>query len=1307
MRKNIVIALVVLASLLSVPGLLAQSGLGTITGRVADPTGAVIPGAKIVVTNNASQTTVGTVSNDSGIYSVLNLTPGVYSVEASSPNFKTIRFSTILVQAEDKIGLDFKLEVGQMSETVTVSSEQSQLRKEDAQLGEVVTNSMIETLPTISGTNGRDPFSLIALAGNVQGDGKTRAGHSLGDGGSTVSGQGDLRINGGRTGSLEYLVDGIPATGGFVHNVVNNTPDIDSVQEFKVITNGISAEYGRLSGGLVSLSTKAGTDDFHGQLFEYNQNAYLNANSWSNDALCKSGSPSACAKPNFRRNDFGAAAGGPVIIPHIYNGREKTFWYADFDGIRQSTSGNTTIGQTITDLERTGDLTDIGVSANDANFPWARAYDPFGPAGPASIDADGNFLPTRADLLGGDGRHVPANRLDPVIQQYNKYLPHPNRAALGGSGTAENYTVNQPGSTYSNSWSVRLDQVINVNQRIFGRFSHNYLTDVTGAFYPTLGTSTGTLLNGGFGLELHYDYTINPTTILTLQSGGNFSPFSSGSFLPKSIQSSSFGYGPTVQSLLGTSDIVRIAQGPETEGSHASSCGNCQYSQGYDSNRGALVNTTNFVYSGALTKILNKHSLKFGYEGRRYYDNFTQNGQSNTSGGISDGYNFDSAAVSQHIGNNNAEVWSNAGQANGVAQYLLGVDAWVRITNKLGRSLASNYYAAYVQDDYKVLPNLTLNLGLRWETETPVTERHNNLTVWDPNAAPQFSSSSGFTWAGALGSAGIDPSQVRTPEWVTNGFSPGAILAVKTAQHPSRNANDYHVYNFAPRLGFAYQSNANTVIRGSFAALYLPTSGNLSSYGDTPGVYYTTTASNQSTQGPPGPNEGLPNVAPRTVEAPFDPSQITNFNQDNKQINAQAAASGVGVGGVSVHQHMPYELDWSLGFQHQFPNQWLLEITYSANWSDTLLTIGNPSHFPKVLYTGGPNGVNHALYAPTDSNGNSKLVASPTAGQIADNSKTGLLQPLGVLEYKYPYYGPVTVEGQNTGLSNYESVNVRAQRRFANGFQLLLNYTYGKLLDDTGGADTSLGNPGQGSGTGGKTFQQVDDSVKSTYGVDSYDESHRVSAFYNYQLPFGRGRRFLSDTSAFAGKALDAVAGGWELSGTTLYRSGRPIILNVQGAAVDQGTLYNFSTFGSLAPGFTVAQLKNAHPSHLVVPSGSAPAAEAVPFLNVNAIQGIPASSSNSAQPGVVQSFTYGNLPAAISAFRNPGFWSSDLSIMKSFALAKDASRYFQLRLESYNLFNHPGRGQYDQSTSDSTFGYITGTANPARSLQVGGRFVF
>ena len=251
------------------PALLGQGQFGSILGTVTDATGGAVPGAKVAAINTGTNVRVETQSNQVGLYQLLQLNPGSYAVEAEASGFKRVQRSAVRVQVADRITLDITLEVGSLSETVNVTAEAPALRTSDAQMGEVVNNTMIANMPQLA----RDPLALVVLSGDVQGSGSRAAPGS------------DTRINGGRTIGVEYKVDGITAQTGLGHRVVDTTPTMETVAEFKVITNGVSAEYGRLSGGAVEVVTRGGTNQLHGQLFEYFQNDHLNANSWQQNAL--------------------------------------------------------------------------------------------------------------------------------------------------------------------------------------------------------------------------------------------------------------------------------------------------------------------------------------------------------------------------------------------------------------------------------------------------------------------------------------------------------------------------------------------------------------------------------------------------------------------------------------------------------------------------------------------------------------------------------------------------------------------------------------------------------------------------------------------------------------------------------------------------------------------------------------------------------------------------------------------------------------------------------------------------------------
>lgn len=1254
------------------PWAAAQSGKGAITGRVTDPTGGVIPSAKVTITNTDTSVSSELTTNGDGYFQALSLMPGNYRIEVRSPNFKTLVRDNLVVQAEDQIGLDLRLFVGDVNEKVVVTAESPQLRTEDAQLGEVVTNSMLETLPSNNaGGIYRDPLLLLTLSGDVQGSG-ARAGTGLGIGlGGPNSGQADTRINGGRTGSIEYYVDGVPATTNTGHNVSVATPAYEDVQEFKVVTNGLSAEYGRLSGGAVSITTKSGTDGFHGQLFEFNQQPFYNANSWQNDA-------SDSRKSSSRINDFGVAAGGPVLLPHLYDGRGKTFWYANYEGVRNPTNGNAQLISIPTTTERTGNLSDYGVAGSASN-PTAQVWDPF--AGSSYP----NLLTTPGGTQGYQrttnlGNVIPTADLDPTVQAYMSLLPAPNNTPIPGSAGGNNYKYFQPGNQHINLWGIRVDQVITSNQRLFFHLSHTDWFNETGYVIPSVPSTYSTDTNGGFAPTLGYQWNINPTTFLELHVGGNFSPYSTGNQLPSSFNNSAFKYSSQIENLLGTHNIVGL-NGIDDQNQNVPGA-NAGGSYGFNGASSQRFNSTNAQFSAMLTKILGRHSLKFGYEGRRYYDNF-YNSSSTTMF-------VDAEAVGPY--SNYDQSWSPQGNANGLGQFLLGVDSWLQIASPYGRNMRMNYYASFVQDDFKVTSRLTLNLGLRWETESPLTEKNNLLTIWDPTANPGFVINPGYNFGTALTNAGLNPSQVVTPSWVNGSFAPGAIRIPGTQEHPSNDANDWHPWNFAPRIGAAYQLDPKTVLRASYAILYLPTSGSLQAFAESPGINYTAQANSQPQQAL-GYTVSVPETGLQNLQMPFvNPAvEITEPTRDNLTANYLASNLGqTSSGAVSKDLHMPMESDWSFGIQHQLPWDVLVQAEYVGNHSSSLLAKDTPSRFPISLYTGGPTGQNAQIYQTQ--------VANPFAGQGPNNTPT---VALGSLEMLWPYFGLLQVQGVNAGTSNFNALNFRAQKRFSNGFQFLFNYTYSHLIDDVGGSDSGLGSgPAAGYGASGVVPQSVE-SFRSTYSSDPSDQTHRISAFYDYQLPVGRGRKYLASPSSIGEKLLDGFIGGWEVSGNTVWHSGTPIVWNFP--TTNQGSYGIFQQYLSLAPGMALDDLINpgfySANQARIGPNG--PGITSISAFNHGAVVLDP-------NTGKAPTFTYGTIPDVYTHIRNPGSWNSNLSVLKNFPVfSSDGGRYLQFRMEGLNIFNHPGLGGYDSNFADGNFGYITGTANQERHIQLALKFVF
>ena len=1253
----LVLWIVALASVAS-----GQTGLGRVSGRVTDPSGAVVPGVTVTATNTATGIQTKSVTNSSGYYELLQMQPGSYTVEADSPNFKKLIQSGLTVQVEDRIGLDLQLQVGSVSETVSVVSEAPLLRTEDVQTGEVINYQMIQTLPQLN----RDPLALLTLSGNVQGNGQ-RAGTSftVSSSGSVNEQTSDTRVNGGRSSGIDYLVDGISVVTGQAHGVNSVTPGMDDVAEFKVITNGADAQFGRVSGGAVTLVTKSGTNQLHGQGYEYYQNDGLNDSGWEQKALGGTKTP-------YHQYDTGLAIGGPVILPHLYHGRDKTFFFVTYEGIRNATSGTLLTTSFPTATERAGDESTVYMTASDGTITRPTMYLPCYAAADCSANPvlvppghanSGSSAIQKYNLLGGDGMHVPTGMISPTTAAILAQVPMPNHTASPGTSDGSNYVGAQNNVGSSDVWSIRIDHEFTEANHMFARFTHASNSSVSTAWAGPLTPAPTSKVPGGYGLTINYDYIISPTLSLTLTAGGYYSPFVGGALLPSDFNNSKFGFDSASQSLLAGNMLqtnVNFMNGTPSSQNAAFS----------DSSSSSIRNSTSFQAGGYLTKVLKQHTLQFGGESRRFYDSFENSGS-----GYAD---FIGDPVTQY--SYDAGYGSLYSNVNTMGSFLLGLNDLMSVTSPFGRSLAQNYYAAYIQDSYKVTPRLTLNVGLRWDMESPTTERHDKLFIWDPSAPAPFSINPGYSWDTALAAAGVDPSSVQTPNWVANGFPTGAIRIANTPQHPSRYATGYHAAQFAPRVGGAYKLTSKMVVRGFFGMMYLPTTGDPNAFGSVPSVQVTGGAANAWHQNNFGVN---PTTANWTN--PYLPGQVTTFTRNNQTANYQSTG-GIGAAGVVPTLHMPHEYDWNVGIQRELPKNFLVEANYSANASSTLLAPYLVSRFPKNLFVP----ANQALYTTE--------IASPTAGQTNSDAVAGPQQLLAILEYPYPYFATVDEQGLNIGKSNYESLNLRLEKRFDHGFQTLVNYSFARLLDNVGGpeGDVSGGIAVANNGGVGNTPVQSVDTIQNVYGLSPLDERHRITVFYLYQLPFGRGRTWLATPSGLGGHLVEAAVGGWELSGTTGYRSGRPIVFYDSNINTNNNIRVE-TTFGSCAYA-GCAHLTNANfkggKSVLVAPGAPNPTASQLAF-NLGGF--VPA-----------QAFTYGTLPPVFGGMRNPGDFTSDLSLMKAFpVLSSDGSRYLQFRAEAANAFNVAGLGAYNNTFNGTGFGTITSVANTERHVQLSLRFIF
>jgi hypothetical protein len=1226
------------ALLVVLPCIAWGQGYGSISGVVSDPSGAVVPRATITATEVGTKTVTTGISNSEGQYNILDLRPGLYAIAAEAPGFKKLLQPDVRLEVAGRITLDLHLQVGATSETVSVTAQAPLLRTEDAQTGEVIDTTMINNLPQLD----RNALELVQLSGNVQGSGlSTNGGSPIG--GNPATGNtspGDLAIAGGRTGELEYAVDGQNINSGRGHDVENTAiPTMESVAEFKVITGGLSAEYGRSSGGIVEVVSRGGTNQLHGEGFEFFRNNMLNANSWLQNATGGESTP-------YKQNIYGGYIGGPVVLPKIYNGRNRTFWFFNFQGTKYRQAAVNTVGGVPTAAERTGDLT-----STLYNGASPLMYDPLGDT---AIGSDGNLV--RTTLLGGNGLIVPASQISPMTAKILADLPLPNRPATAGFSEYDNYIGQQGTSTNDANWTFRIDENLTDRQRLSFRFKRENYTTSLSSWLGVLNPPVDNKMKEALNSNLNYDFVVSPTLIVSARMGVTAVPNISGPVWPSTFKSSDWPYDPQMKTWT-TQDRLPFSIILSSNGGWGGSrLTNTDYPHS------SIAEYTTYNPAVTLTKILSKHTLKFGVETRRYYDNMAQT----TLGWMT----FDGSATIPTFPGTWTQSNQNMVSANSMGDFLLGDLGYTQAAGAFTFDENTNYWAAFIQDDYRLTPKLTLNLGLRWDMEEPMSERYNNQVAWDSNAPSAFTIPSSWTWNSALSAAGLTTAQiaqVQEPQWAVNGkFPNGAMAETGTTQYPGHTLQPIHWNHFAPRLGAAYKLNDKTTLRTSFSVLYISTTGDYYSNWTTvvPG---TSGAGATDLYSPTG-------VPEHTWNQVFLPDELLYYQHTVPEANYSIGGS-LGSTAWSTNTDMPREYQWNFTVQRQLSSSMIAEAAYSGNHSGTLMAEDSLNPFPGQY-------LNPAL-------GNllATQIQNPIAGQIMSNPSafTGPTVPLGALLNSNPSRGQLYVQGVNAGSSMYNALNLRLERRMSKGVTFLLNYTYSKLLDDVGGENMNF----WGTGSFAKGWQPTD-TFRNTYSYDPNDRTNRLTFYSDVQMPLGKGRKFLGNPQTTGEKILDYVVGGWELAGFGLWESGTPIAF---------GTVGGVSSLGQGAPGlFGFINGSTSQISTSSLGSGSLLRSPADGYT-------VCGGGFNCSEFGLPQLLTYGNMGSIYPWIRNPGYLNYDASLMKRFNFTEHS--YLQLRVEAQNVFNIRGLGPYDTTFGDAHFGYITSAGNTPRIMQVSGRIFF
>ena len=761
LRKNGFVLLTIGVFLACCAPLRAQTVYGSIAGTVLDASGAAVPDTTVTLTNIGTSERRAMQSDSAGSYTFVNILPGNYRLEAEKSGFKHFKREPILVEVGSALRIDLPMEVGAVTQTLEVTAATPLLQATSSDLGEVVESRTVTEMPL----NGRNVISLAQLSPGIQPQGPPSGGNSSMSNpvGANPFASGDFQIGGSQAGQNAIFVDGVPTNGSYL-NVITMIPTQDAIQEFKVQTNNMGPDFGRFAGGVINLTTKSGSNSWHGGAYEFLRNKVLDANSFF---LNEAGAP---VGP-WTQNQFGADVGGKVI-------KDKLFFFSSYEGYRVRSSAALTNGIVPTVLERSGDFTASGTNIYD-------------PTTSVNCTSSGGTCRTQVGLeSGGSGTAnvIAASQINPASKVLLGYYPLPNTVPTATS--PYNFVTGYGTGGDTDQINEKVDWNVSDKQRFVARFTYYKLLNLPDSPFKDICTDRCTETVHTKQIALGDTFTISPTTILDLHLGYTRydyvrTPLTAG------FNMSSLGGAWSTYSFASTPlPIPCISNNSNDQTLGAGFC-----SAGTGSEIGAGDDTWSFTPS--FTKIKGRHTLKMGFEFRLLRNNYYQ---TNQPAGL---YAFDRYMTASN------PLASGSTEGNGFASFLLGFGS----NNNNGGdvvtpSMMANqifYNAMYIGDTWQATRKLTLNLGLRYDLQGNWTERFNRLVDWEPNATSPL--------------AGVtNPTNGIT---IPSGLK-GAFALVNTSTNAGRTDENLPTKEFNPRIGFAYRLTDKTVIRSGYGIFYLP-----------------------------------------------------------------------------------------------------------------------------------------------------------------------------------------------------------------------------------------------------------------------------------------------------------------------------------------------------------------------------------------------------------------------------------------------------------------------------------------------------
>ncbi|MBO0857808.1 MAG: TonB-dependent receptor [Chloracidobacterium sp.] len=1039
-----------------------QSDRGTITGAVTDQSGAVIPNVPVVAVNVATGVSFNTQTTETGNFSISSVPVGSYNLRVEKSGFRTFQQTGVTVQVAQTVRINVILEIGSATDTVEVREDASLLRTESVEQSTVLNGDKINQLPLNFANNGvRNPLTFLQLAP-----------------GASVGGWNDIRVNGSPAGTFRVIFEGQDSTSALNPRLFNESqPTIDAVEEFALQSTNFSAEFGQVGGGLVNFTARSGTNDFHGTVFDYINNEALNA-APTFAPIDADGNKS---KTKIRQHDFGGTFGGPVLIPHLYDGRKKkTFFFFSNEVYYQKEDHFDGFGNLPNEAYRNGDFSNLLTGRVLGTDPLGR-----------DIMEGTIYDPATERVVNGKivrdpfpGNKIPVSRFDPVAVKVQNLLPAPDPryAGLLNGNFEVRYKYRRIEQIYS--WKVDHDLSENAKLSVYVGMQRTRKDNGQDGLPDPVSKRRDQPITSKT-IRINYDHTLRQTLINHFGVGyqryynPDTSPISNyDSVAELGIPGAVITYFPRFTGLAAVGDL-----GPTNIGL-------------YTMDKPTILD--NLTWTRA------NHTLKFGGEFR--IDTFNNY----SGGGATGNYNFSSAQTG--LPSTQGQNLQGGGVGYAYASFLLGMVNNASISNPTSLGYRRSSWAAFAQDSWKVTPKLTLELGLRYDYQNALHELHDRISMFSPS--------------------------VSNP--AAGGLPGGTLFAGDGPGHCNCDITKSYPYGFGPRFGLAYRFDQKTVLRMGYGVTYAALSGfNYIGAGQALGfgfnsLSFGTTAFGESAlQLKDGLVYNLADLYRENLDPGIRPSP-GQFNSPPAMIDPNGGRP-------------PRLNNWVINLQREVSQNLLVEIAYVGNrgaWyeADGLVDINAVTQERLKSFGFDVNSAaDRALLTSRLDSPAAQAdprVKIPYAGYPLSATVAQSLRP-------YPQFGGIGLSQAPLGNTWYDSLQVKATKRFSKGLDFILAYTFSKNLSTV-------------TEQGGSTVPVADVfNRRATKAISPSDQPHVFVASFRYEVPaFG-----LSKRNWFTRGALL----GWNVSGILRYASGVPIL--APSAQNNVGSLLFRGTFANRVPG--------------------------------------------------------------------------------------------------------------------------------------------